>query len=198
MSLWDRLLGLDSTGEDAGEWTLRWSAEPSGDAAFGMIVVATLITAVVVWLYRLERERISIGHRVIMATLRLAALGIGAAMLLGPVLVRQVEEEIPSHVVVLSDVSESMTVRDAWADETAGKRVAEAVDLDGLEALRETSRYELTRRVLSSGIVDALRGRSGESASPSDGEDIDTTRQASDIDDIRSVHVHPFGDPFER
>lgn len=206
MNLWDRLLGLDSAGTDAGQWTLRWSAEPSGDAAFGMIVVATAIVVLVVWLYRLERDRIAIGHRIVMATLRLAALGIGAVMLLGPVLVRQVEEEIRSHVVVLSDVSDSMTVRDAWADEPLGKRVAESIGLADLDELRATSRYELTRRMLEGDLVDALRGRP-QSPSPSESSEPPTNLDSNDDttdevspdakpaeNDLRDVHIHPFGD----
>lgn len=196
MSWIDRLLGLKSTGTDAGQWSLRWSAEPSGDAAFGMIVLVTVVVALVVWIYRLERERLAVGHRIALATLRLMALGLGAAMLLGPVLVRQVEEEIPSHVLVLADESQSMTVRDAWADEAVGNRVAEALNLGGLDQLRETTRYEIIHKTIEGGLTDQLRGRTaGES---DDGNAVPTDSESSPdqaaADDPRVVHVHPFGD----
>lgn len=201
MNFWNWLLGLDSDATDAGQWSLHWAAELSGDAAFVMIVAAVVIVLGVISLYRLERERVGIGHRIGMSTLRLAALGIGAAMLLGPVLVRQVEEEIPSHVVVLTDVSNSMTVHDAWADETMGQRVAEVVGVDGLDALRATSRYEITRRVLGDGLADELRGRSTNverESNPTESDDgsVETDSSKQDVrpTDQRVVHIHPFGD----
>lgn len=216
MNLWNWLLGLDSEAADAGQWTLRWSAEPSGDAAFAMIIGALVVVLVVVGMYRLERERLSAWHRIALSTLRLTALGLGAAMLLGPVLVRQVEEEIPSHVVVLNDVSESMTVRDAWADEAVGARVAEVIGLNGLEELRETSRYDIIKRILDRGLVNELRGHPnsgtgvppveeplGDIATEKDSRSTETspadsgTSQSIEKDtsnDLRDVHIHPFGD----
>ena len=169
MPLLRRLLGIDAAQTDA-EWSLRWAEDLSGDAAVLSIALDVAVIALIVWLYRVEARHLPLWKRAGLAGLRLLAVGIAAAMLMQPVLVRQVEEQIPSHVVVLADVSESMTVRDAWADASAGGRVAEAVGLGGLDGLRATPRYEVARRVLDA-VAEPLAA----------GGD-------------RVVHVHPFGE----
>jgi hypothetical protein len=152
------LLGLDPAAWTAGgEWRLEWLALPRHDAALIAIVAAVLGGWLILWLYRREGRGLAWGHRLGLATLRgLALLGV-VVMLLEPGIVFRTTEWVPSNLIVLTDASDSMHLRDAYADEAGAARVAETLKLPGgIDELRSRPRAWLAERLLRSGTLDAL------------------------------------------
>ena len=163
------LLGVDRD-LSSGELRVAWPSAPVGDAALFTLLGVGAVAVVVLLAYRLDTSRTQPWAKVILPMLRLAVLALGLAMLLRPVLVFTERLEEPSHVVLATDISESMTTPDAWRDAATASAVASRLDLESDAAVRQSTRYELARRA-------AQRLREPLAA----GGD-------------RIVHVHPFGD----
>jgi hypothetical protein len=173
---WARFFGLDAPDWTAGgNWTLEWLALPKGDRAL-LLLTAALGVAVGIWfLYRIEGRLISVRWRAALSVLRVAALLVATAMLLEPVIVLSKEEQVPSHLIVLVDASDSMSLQDAWRDETEATRVAQSFGItEGSNGLRKLTRAELARRVLGEETLKRLEGNGA-----------------------RIVHVHPFNDRLQ-
>jgi hypothetical protein len=110
----------------------------------------------VMLLYRREGRNLALPVRVMLSTLRmLVLLGI-LAMLLEPVLVFQKQEFVPSNLLVLTDRSSSMDLRDAYADAGAADRITKSLRLANVDALREKSRMDLSKLLMESGLNDKL------------------------------------------
>ncbi len=92
------------------------------------------------------------GPRLVLATLRALVLGGVLLMLMEAVLVVTRPELIDSHLLVLLDVSESMSLTDAYTKEDQARQTASKLGLlnaDGqpdLAALRQRSRFDLAQR----------------------------------------------------
>lgn len=159
MQRWSEILfGIEpTTWAEGGRWSLDWLALPRGDRM--LLVLAALLGIVVGlwWLYRREAPQVSAGRRALLMGLRLAAVALAACMLFEPIIVLSREEFIPSQVLVLVDDSESMSLRDAWRDESVAQRVVESFKLDkGIEGLRSQRRLDLVQKLLTPDFVKAL------------------------------------------
>ena len=167
------LFGLDpGSTKEGGRWSIDWLTSLSGDQWLLSLVLIVATLGGLWLLYRWEARRSSIWLRILFFTIRGAILLLGLAMLLEPVLVQRRDEKIPSHLVVLVDVSPSMEVRDAWLDEAGGNQIATKMKVDGgVQSLRKVTRLELAKKALS-------------------GETLNTLSLAGK----RVVHVHPFSD----
>lgn len=152
------LFGIEpSSWAEGGEWSLDWLALPYGDR---MLLLLALLLGIVVglyWLYRREAPHVSPPRRALLMGLRLMAVGLAACMLFEPIIVLSREEFIPSNLIVLTDVSESMSLRDAWRDESLGARIASTFRIEkGIEGLREKNRLDLAQLALSPELLAAL------------------------------------------
>ncbi|HVJ84188.1 MAG TPA: hypothetical protein VM452_01015 [Caulifigura sp.] len=173
---WAGIFGLDAPDwTSGGAWTLEWLARPKGDKAFLLLAAGLGIAALLWFLYRVEGRLLSRGWRIALFSCRVAALLIAAAMLLEPVVVLSKEEQVPSHLIVLVDISGSMGLQDAWRDEAEATRVAKHFEIsEGPNGLRKLTRAELARRILGEETIKRLAG-----------------------DGARIVHVHPFNERLQ-
>jgi hypothetical protein len=154
------LFGIEpSSWADGGRWSLDWLALPGGDRMLGVLAALLGIVLGLFWLYRREAPHVSAGRRALLMGLRLAAIALSACMLFEPIIVLSREEFIPSNVFVLVDASESMSLRDAWRDESAGGRVASAFRIEkGVAGLRELRRADLAQKFLSPDVIKSIAG----------------------------------------
>jgi lipocalin len=110
----------------------------------------------VLYLYRREGKNLSRPVRFGLASLRLLALAGVLGMLLEPAIVFVKKEMNPSRVVVLVDKSESMDLKDAYADVEKGKKVAAELGLKGIDDLRGVTRTALAEKAVSGKLLAAL------------------------------------------
>ena len=148
------LLGITHSPEEVegGHDALRFAALPEGITAVGYVALAVLAVAGVVWLYRLEGREVSLWARCGMVALRLASLTCVAGMLLELVIVVTKKEQVPSQLIVLVDESESMSLKDPYADQDLADQTARAPGttdhpLSPTE-LRDQTREQLARRAV--------------------------------------------------
>jgi len=153
------LLGLEPAPwpEGGGGWSLDLLALPRGDGLLALLVVAACVITGLFVLYRLEAKRLSRASRLMLTGLRLLVVGLAALMLLEPAVVLRKVEPVRSNLLVLVDESQSMTLRDAWAEPEVARATAEALGLPDVEALREASRGQLGERALHEKLIDSLR-----------------------------------------
>src|SRR5688572_16118593 len=118
--LFEILLGIEpAPWADGGDWHVRFLAFPKGGAALALLLAVPLAVWGVLWLYRREGRSLALPVRVMLGTLRMIVLVGVVAMLLEPVLVFTKQEFVPSNLLVLTDRSSSMDLRDAYADPAA-------------------------------------------------------------------------------
>src|SRR3954463_6755416 len=109
------------------------------------------------WLYQREGRTISTRVRIMLAVLRVVVLASILLMLLEPVLVFSRNEYVPSTLIVLKDISDSMGLRDAWSDNVQAEKVATALALPGgAGELRQTTRTQLANRVVNPAMLEKL------------------------------------------
>ena len=155
--LLELLLGIDpAPWADGGDWHVRFLAFPKGGAALALLVALPLAAWGVLYLYRREGRSLALPVRVMLGTLRMIVLVGVLAMLLEPVLVFTKQEFVPSNLLVLTDRSSSMDLRDAYADPATATRLSQALGVAGPDALREKSRGELSALLLDAGLRDKL------------------------------------------
>ena len=87
-------------------------------------------------------------------------------MLLEPVLIFDKTEYVPSNLIILTDNSESMDLRDAYADQSVAAQTAKALKLAGVNDLRQMSRRELGERALGNGLLEAACRSPATASSP--------------------------------
>ena len=116
-----------------------------------LVIVPALaaIAAVGYW-----RESLPRSGKVILATMRFAALALLALVLCRPVVVERREEVYPAETVLLLDDSASMRRRDAYAGGETGDELRELVGKDPARLYR----FELVREALRAGFLDELEG----------------------------------------
>src|SRR5262245_6317988 len=142
---------------EGGHWNVDFASVPRNDLALAAGALAIFGIWGVWWLYRKEGRGLGVPIRCVLAGLRLIVLGSVLVMLLEPVLVFSQDEWIASNLIVLKDQSESMDLRDAYADTGEALRVSAALSLPGGSAeLRQRTRGELAAKVLESGLLEKL------------------------------------------
>ncbi|HZZ28832.1 MAG TPA: vWA domain-containing protein [Pirellulales bacterium] len=160
------LIGLRPlpTGATEGDWHVEFQALPQGTAALAAIAIFLAALIGVFWLYRLEGRQLSLSRRLAFTALRgLVFTGV-IFMLLDAVLVIERHEQVPSHLLVLMDTSQSMSLTDPYVDDASVKRIAEHLgwtekDSALLKRLRDAKRYDLAVGALDSAIPELSDGR---------------------------------------
>ncbi|QEG35578.1 vWA domain-containing protein [Bythopirellula goksoeyrii] len=131
-------------------WELRRLAQVDDPRLLWFLlgVGALLIVACVIWLYRRESDTMSPWLRILFPALRISAWLGAALFFLG--LEKRIDQQIvsDSHVAVLVDTSQSMSVSDLQVadgqSESRGKAVENALkDSEFLDALRQQHKVEL-------------------------------------------------------
>ncbi len=161
------LIGLKQLPQEAGEgaWHVEFQSLPHGFTAV-LCVAAALAAVVGVWLlYRLEGRNLGKGLRLVIGAMRLLAVACVVAMLLDIVLVIDRRERARSHLLVLVDTSESMSLTDPYDDATARHISASLRWTDDQESdadfagVRERSRLDLAREALEPVLREFADGR---------------------------------------
>jgi hypothetical protein len=150
------LCGINATSESlsGGDWSIELQALPEGVWALLLVAASILALSGIWWLYRKEGRSLPLGPRLALATLRALVLGGVLLMLLEAVLVVTQTESVDSQLLVLLDVSESMSLTDAYSKEDQGLATASKLGLLTAEgkpdvaALRKRSRLELAERAM--------------------------------------------------
>lgn len=165
------LLGVEPEDwAEGGSWSLRWLGAPrGGDTVFLVLLGCLAAVALFWWLYRKEGGQVSARAQHVLLLLRVSLAGIVLTMLLEPSLELSRIEQRPSEMLILVDTSQSMGLSDAWGDPVQAQAAARVTGLDSSDALTNTPRIELAKRLLDRGLSDALI-KNGE----------------------RNLHVHPF------
>lgn len=153
----DLLLGIDrAPWAEGGDWHVQWLALPRHGAALLLLLALPLTAWGVLHLYRREGRNLALPVRVMLATLRMVVLLGILAMLLEPVLVFSKQEFVPCNLLVLTDRSSSMDLRDAYPDADAADRLSKSLGLGNSGPLRERSRSEISNLLLDAGLRQKL------------------------------------------
>src|SRR5260221_5035210 len=140
-----------------GSWRLEFLGAPRHDRALAAIALALIGTWGVWFLYRKEGRAIRLSMRLFLASLRLLVLGMVVIMLLEPLLIFTRLEMIPSNLIVLKDVSESIGLSDSYPDAAQADQIAAALGLPGrANELRKQTRAQLADRLLKAGPLEKL------------------------------------------
>jgi len=150
------LFGIDATNESpsGGDWSIELQAVPEGAWALLLVVASLAALAGIWWLYRKEGRSLPLAPRLALATLRGLVLGGVLLMLLEAVLVVTQPELIDSHLLVLLDTSESMSLTDSYSKEDQGLATASKLGMlnaegkPDLAALRKRTRLDLAERAI--------------------------------------------------
>src|SRR3954469_292014 len=138
------LLGIDpAPWAEGGSWHVQFLSLPRHGWAVLLLAAVPLAAWGVMLLYRREGRTLSLPVRVMLGSLRMIVLLGVLAMLLEPVLVFTKQEFVPSNLLVLTDRSSSMDLRDAYTDSGSANRLATSLKLGNADALREKSRLDL-------------------------------------------------------
>ncbi|HEY1602748.1 MAG TPA: vWA domain-containing protein [Pirellulales bacterium] len=161
------LLGMEATPESlaGGRWSLELQSLPEG--GWAVLALATAIGGVagIWWLYRIEGRSLGIRRRLILAALRGLVLAGVVLMLLEAVLVITQQEFVDSHLSLLVDKSESMSLTDPYTNEDLARQTARSVELVSSEgqadvtALRQRSRIDLAARSIDKLAEPLANGR---------------------------------------
>src|SRR5581483_8218788 len=100
-----------------GTWRVEWLSLPRHDRMLMMLVGIGLSVWLVIFLYRSEGRNLNFLTRAGLTALRMTVLLGVLAMLLEPVMVFSKQEMVPSNLLILTDRSESMELRDAYVDQ---------------------------------------------------------------------------------
>ncbi|KAA0139062.1 VWA domain-containing protein [Gimesia chilikensis] len=171
----EKLFGIQSsTWAEGGQWSAQWVGLPSGDRMLFLILGVVVLVAGGWWLYQRDARQIPLLRRCLLYSIRIALVLLVIAMLLEPILVLSKEEKIPSHLLVLLDTSQSMSLKDAWQDEERAMEVARSLGMSSdVDALRRMNRLQLAQKMVTPSFLKDLSA-----------------------DGKRTVHLHGFNDKF--
>ncbi|MCH8966488.1 MAG: hypothetical protein IID43_02325 [Planctomycetes bacterium] len=143
-SLAEWLLDLDNVrlGRDA-PLLLKFGADVPAWLLFGCALLGVIWIALI---YR--QERLPLGRRMVLASLRAAAVALVGAILCQPSLVLERNSVEPSHVVLLLDTSYSMAAKERYQDEALASCVARGAGLEDPTSLAEHTRLDLVTKAL--------------------------------------------------
>lgn len=160
------LLGIKSTPDwEGGSWRVEFQSLPEGLLAALSVAGGIACLVGIVYLYRKEGREIGPIARASLAGLRLFVLMAVCFMLFELVVVITKREQIPSHLLVLMDTSQSLDLSDPYPNEALAGAAARGVQLstkDGrpdVDALRKTNRLKLAQRALSGVLPKLGQGR---------------------------------------
>jgi hypothetical protein len=157
-ALLDKLLGLNpAQWAGGGTRRLEWLQMPGHDLLFLILLGVVAGAWGVTYLYRLEKRNLSRRMRIFFSCLRMLVLGGVVVMLLEPVIVFTRTDYTPSTILVLRDRSDSMGLKDAYANQSFASRIVSALNLKGVKELRDSTRQDLIDRILSGGLVKQLQ-----------------------------------------
>lgn len=133
---WLRILGVDTARipDGARAEVVFLHAPSSWHALLALAAVGAGIW-LVLHLYRKEGGSCSRGWRHGLAGLRIASVAVLLLAILGPVLAVSLESTVEPYVLLLLDDSQSMSIRDPYADADAAARTARVLGIDP-DALR--------------------------------------------------------------
>jgi hypothetical protein len=138
-----------------GQWRLEWLSMPKHDMALLMSACIALVAWMVMAVYRREGKSLHLLSRWSLIGLRLIVLGGVLVMLLEPVLVFSKTDYVPSNLIVLSDVSGSMDLQDAYLDPHQITAITSSLKLTEAELQKQT-RKQLIDRALKQGLLNKL------------------------------------------
>ena len=141
-----------------GQWRLDWLAMPKHDMALLLAACVVLVAFFVAAVYRREGAAMHPLSRWSLIGLRLLVLTGVLVMLLEPVLVFRKSEEVPSNLLILSDVSGSMDLQDAYTDAPQAAAITAALKLTG-DQLQQKSRRQLVDLALNPSLLKQLESR---------------------------------------
>jgi Protein of unknown function (DUF1194) len=144
-----------SSWTQGGQWRLEWLSMPKHDMALLMATCIALVAWMVMVVYRREGKSLHLLSRWSLIGLRLIVLGGILTMLLEPVLVFSKTDYVPSNLIVLSDVSGSMDLQDAYLDPQQVTAITSSLKLTEAELQKQT-RKQLIDRALKQGLLDKL------------------------------------------
>jgi len=136
----------------------KFLGSPEG---WGLLFTIGCVAAIIwltFWLYRREGKTASLKKKFFLAGVRTAALLIALFMLLEPTLIVSKVRETLAPVVVLLDVSESMTIADLYSDPADARGVAKAAgwDYDKMVLGKRIKRHEIVSAALNDPAIDFL------------------------------------------
>lgn len=152
-------------------WLLRWQGiTPAADTelrlelgnfpsgGLGMLVLLGLVAVVlaVATCYRRDGKHLHRWQRIVLASLRAAAVLVVALVLLEPNIVAIEREVRPGHTILLVDTSQSMTAQDAFRKDDV-QPLAEAWRALGVADPRAVPRHELAKALLRHGDGELLQ-----------------------------------------
>ncbi len=140
-------------------WHLEWLSLPKHDKLFLLIVLILFAGYGVLWLYRREGRNLSFPVRAGLGALRMIVLLGIVAMIMEPILVISKTEFVPSNLVVLTDRSESMDLKDAYVDQKQADRLVQSLKLKNTGELRSDSRLALAQRGFATGLTEQLAAK---------------------------------------
>jgi hypothetical protein len=142
---------------EGGTWRLELVALPKHDGLLALLLFVAIGLWAILMLYRRDARRLNALPRWSLAALRILAVLTIVLMLLEPVLVFTKIEWVPSRLIVLNDLSESMDIKDSYVDPARAQSIATALNLPGkVDDLRRLTREQLARKLLDGGLKTAL------------------------------------------
>ncbi|QDV16292.1 von Willebrand factor type A domain protein [Gimesia panareensis] len=170
------LFGIQSSSwTEGGHWFAQWVGLPSGDRMLFLILGVLVLVIGGWWLYQRDARQVPLLRRCLLYGIRIVLVLLVIAMLLEPILVLSKEEKIPSHLLVLLDTSQSMSLNDAWQDEEQAMDVSRGLGMSSdVDALRRMNRLQLARKLVNESFLKDLSA-----------------------DGTRTVHLHSFSDKFD-
>lgn len=170
------LFGIQtSSWTEGGHWSAQWVGLPSGDRMLFLVLGVVVLVIGGWWLYQRDASQIPLLRRCLLYGIRISLVLLVIAMLLEPILVLSKEEKIPSHLLVLLDTSQSMSLNDAWQDEERAMEVSRSLGMSAdVDSLRRMNRLQLAHKLVNESFLKDLSA---------DGQ--------------RIVHLHGFSDKFD-
>ncbi len=151
-------LGYDfSTSAPDARPELVWTNLPASWGVFVLIAVVAAVIWAVYSVYRREIDTCPNWVKLVLATLRTAAVLLLVVIFLGPALVELRERTIQPSLVVLRDASQSMNTKDDYEDEASAKIAASTLH-QSPEKIKQDhpSRAEIVNSVLANGDAKLL------------------------------------------
>jgi hypothetical protein len=138
-----------------GQWHLEWKSVPKHDLGLLAAASAAIVAWLVIMVYRREGKSLHLLSRWSLIFLRLIVLSGILVMLLEPVVVFSRIEPNPSNLIILTDVSGSMNLQDAYTDPHQIAGITAALNIKELD-LQQQTRRQLFERALAQGVQKKL------------------------------------------
>ena len=157
-SFLENLFGVDLSGLAEGQsYRIDWTGlGRGGDRLFFLLVFAVAAAFLLRWLYQRDGRGLTPRIRSVLVGLRWLALMGLVAMLLEPMLVTEKTDHLPTNLLVLSDASTSMDLKDAYESGVQSEQLLAKLRYATLSELQSQTRKQLVDRVVELGLLDSL------------------------------------------